>query len=70
MQATQNAAGAIVNKPKEMASKLISRFGSSDSLPGMKDEAEKQKDEFESELYVNLKVPATVLLVKIMKLPA
>ena len=36
-QVTQNAAGAIVNKPKEMANKIISRFGSSDNLDSLKD---------------------------------
>lgn len=37
-QVTQTAAGAIVSKPKEMASKIKNKFGSADNISSLKDD--------------------------------
>ncbi|KAJ8394769.1 hypothetical protein AAFF_G00041240 [Aldrovandia affinis] len=45
-QATHSAAGAVVSKPREIASLLRNKFGSADNIPGLKDSLdESQGDE-------------------------
>ncbi|XP_067855131.1 transmembrane and coiled-coil domains protein 1b isoform X1 [Heptranchias perlo] len=44
-QATHSAAGAVVSKPREIASLFRNRFGSVDNIPGLKDSLDEAPDE-------------------------
>uniref|UniRef100_UPI00398F72B5 transmembrane and coiled-coil domains protein 1 isoform X2 n=1 Tax=Pristiophorus japonicus TaxID=55135 RepID=UPI00398F72B5 len=44
-QATHSAAGAVVSKPREIASLLRNRFGSADNIPGLKDSLDEAQAE-------------------------
>lgn len=44
-QATHSAAGAVVSKPREIASLFRNRFGSADNIPSLKDSLEEAKAE-------------------------
>uniref|UniRef100_A0A8C9RYF0 Transmembrane and coiled-coil domain family 1b n=1 Tax=Scleropages formosus TaxID=113540 RepID=A0A8C9RYF0_SCLFO len=44
-QATHSAAGAVVSKPREIASLIRNKFGSADNIPGLKDSLDETQGE-------------------------